>query len=444
MGHMSMHDSGHCWEHPRASALHTYVVGTWWVIGGGVLAFLGAGSLLALVPERSQEAPTDLTAPTGRPVPWRNRVRRRLQRRRRLVLSYLGVVAVAVIVLVFWILPSVLTEHPRIPKSADRHKAITDTRTGLVAMLAALGAAGGLAYTARTYRLSREGQITDRYSKAVEQLGDEKIEVRLGGIYALERLMHDSPADQPTIMETLTAFVRQHALRSSRPALPGRSSPPSATGHPAEDIQAVLTVLCRRHPVIDERPINLSRTNLTGAHLFGADLTRADLHEANLTDASLGEATLTGAYLFEANLIDADLFEATLTNAIFSEANLTNARLARANLTRANLIRANLTRANLFEANLTDASLGGATLNGAQLGEANLTDANFTGQLLTRAGTYFVGSNLTDADLSGATLTGATLTDKALSPEQIANAKGTDGIKWVPQYGITAPADGEP
>src|SRR5690242_5696390 len=38
--------------------------------------------------------------------------------------------------------------------------------------LVAASAAGGLAYTARTYRLSREGHFTDRYSKAVEQLGD--------------------------------------------------------------------------------------------------------------------------------------------------------------------------------------------------------------------------------------------------------------------------------
>ena len=45
------------------------------------------------------------------------------------------------------------------------------------------------------YRLSQEDQFTDRYSK-VEQPGDDKLEVRLGGSYALERLMADSPRDQ--------------------------------------------------------------------------------------------------------------------------------------------------------------------------------------------------------------------------------------------------------
>ena len=30
--------------------------------------------------------------------------------------------------------------------------------------------------------MSQEGQITDRFTKAIEQLGSDKLEVRLGGI----------------------------------------------------------------------------------------------------------------------------------------------------------------------------------------------------------------------------------------------------------------------
>src|SRR5450759_880395 len=130
---------------------------------------------------------------------WRREwVRDRVRDHRGLVYLYAGLLAA---VLVVWSLPSLLTRHPRVADAAARHTAITNTRTGLVATLAALGAGVGLAYTARTYRLSREGHLTDRYTKAVEQLGSDKIEVRLGGIYALERLMHDSPADRPTIID---------------------------------------------------------------------------------------------------------------------------------------------------------------------------------------------------------------------------------------------------
>lgn len=57
--------------------------------------------------------------------------------------------------------------------------------------LGGLAVLGGLLYTARIFRLSREGQLTERYTKAIEQLGSGTLDVRLGAIYALERLAHD-------------------------------------------------------------------------------------------------------------------------------------------------------------------------------------------------------------------------------------------------------------
>jgi hypothetical protein len=45
-------------------------------------------------------------------------------------------------------------------------------------------------------RVTQEGQITERFGKAIEHLGDkERLTVRLGGIYALERIAKDSPKD---------------------------------------------------------------------------------------------------------------------------------------------------------------------------------------------------------------------------------------------------------
>ena len=44
----------------------------------------------------------------------------------------------------------------------------------------------------QTLASEREGQVTDRYSKAIEQLGSDKVDVRIGGIYALERIACDS------------------------------------------------------------------------------------------------------------------------------------------------------------------------------------------------------------------------------------------------------------
>src|SRR5215471_21690303 len=65
--------------------------------------------------------------------------------------------------------------------------------------------------TNKTTALALQGQVTDRYSKAIEQLGSEKLDVRIGGIYALERIARDSVRDHPTVMEVLAAFIRDHS-----------------------------------------------------------------------------------------------------------------------------------------------------------------------------------------------------------------------------------------
>jgi hypothetical protein len=58
--------------------------------------------------------------------------------------------------------------------------------------------------------IAEQAQITQRYTTAINQLGSDTEDVRLGGIYALRRIMNSSPIDQPTIVSVLSAFVRNH------------------------------------------------------------------------------------------------------------------------------------------------------------------------------------------------------------------------------------------
>src|SRR4051812_25682036 len=94
---------------------------------------------------------------------------------------------------------------------AAHHDAVTPLLTlvvgGIVAWAALSQAATARRRHAAQTEADRQRRITETYSKAVEQLGSDKIEARLGGIYTLERLSHESPNDYWTIMETLTAFV---------------------------------------------------------------------------------------------------------------------------------------------------------------------------------------------------------------------------------------------
>jgi uncharacterized protein YjbI with pentapeptide repeats len=322
---------------------------------------------------------------------------------RRLVWVCVGIAAGGLVVLVIWVLPLVLTRHPSSANAGDRYKAINDTRTGLVAAVIAVGAAGGLGYTARTYRLSQQGQFTDRYAKAIEQLGNrDSVEVRLGGIYALERLMRDSKDDQPTIVEVLAAYVREKA----------RAPVPTSLG-PATDVQAALTVLGRRTPVDDETHIDLEGAHLENAQLPGARLEGVTLAGARLELAMLAGAHLENAKLPRANLDGASLIAAHLEGASLAGAHLKGAMLARANLEHASLTYAELENASLQHANLERAFLMAAHLESATLAHANLRDANLVSAHLNEAnleGAHLERTWLERASLQGAHLEGADLT----------------------------------
>src|SRR5215208_420585 len=238
----------------------------------------------------------------------------------------------------------------------------------------------GLYFTWRTLQVNHEGQITERFTRAIDQLGkvDDKgnklFEIRVGGIYALERIARESEEDYWPIMEVLTAYVRQNApqeseltelvvgyFRQNAAYESGKDLTEGGSDEevraPDPDIQAIMTVLRRRTHSFghgEPEPLNLSWTYLRRANLSGADLAEAGLTGANLTRANLMEANLSGTQLKQANLSGANL---GLANLGIGGASLLGARLYGADLSGAYLRGAFLTSANLMEANLSGADL---------------------------------------------------------------------------------------
>jgi hypothetical protein len=204
---------------------------------------------------------------------------------------------------------------------------------------------------------TQQGQITERFTRAIEQLAKEdesegakvgvnsqkNLAIRLGGIYALERLAKDDPPGHPAVMEVLTAFVRQHsawveevetAEASQRDIRP--------------DTQTILTVIGRRGPTYnngESQRLNLSGTDLRWAILNGAKLDGVDFTSAHLDKAELKAAELRGAILLNAYLSEAILEGAQLQNADLSGAMLQGAKVAGVNFSGADLRGANLTNA---------------------------------------------------------------------------------------------------
>jgi uncharacterized protein YjbI with pentapeptide repeats len=158
--------------------------------------------------------------------------------------------------------------------------------------------------------------ISNQVSKGFEQLGGDKLPVRLGGIYALEGVMNTSEQYHRPVVEALCAFVRESTKDKT------------GTASLATDVQAALTVVGRRGEggdFIELREAHMSLAVLTGANLESADLISTELSHAYLERADVKDALLIGTDLTSAYLKSADLTYANLAGANLSGADLTSA-----------------------------------------------------------------------------------------------------------------------
>ncbi|HEY3115398.1 MAG TPA: pentapeptide repeat-containing protein [Chloroflexota bacterium] len=235
-------------------------------------------------------------------------------------------------------------------------------------------------------RVAEQGQITERFTHAVDQLGSDRLDVRLGGIYALERIARDSPDDRRAIAEILSSYLRQRAPWP--PSVPGQYMAHAPLDqipmrqHWSIETQAAFTVVGRGSFAdrglwerIDIRVLDLSSTDLRRMHLTNAHLEAADLAGANLS----------GVAFFDTHLECVDLMDANLQDAILNGCYMNECWL--------------------HSANLKGATLGGTDLRGAILQETHLPNTDLSHSDLR--GAVLIGLDLRQVDLHGVQLEGA-------------------------------------
>jgi hypothetical protein len=225
-------------------------------------------------------------------------------------------------------------------------------------------------------RTTQQGQITERFTRAIDQLGKNdspregsavnqfsqtNLAIRLGGIYALERIAKDSKEDYPAVMEVLAAFVRENASWSA-----DKENPASPLPGIKPDIQAAVNVIGRR--VVDYQTDESRRIDLSGTDLRGAQLSRANLNRVDLRSTHFEEAILT---------------ETQFEGAILIDTRFSGAVLKSANLRKTDLRGCDLRRAVVDRVDFTDADLSGADLSGVDLRNA----VGLTSQQLSSAKT---------------------------------------------------------
>lgn len=252
--------------------------------------------------------------------------------------------------------------------------------------------AGSLIYTSGTLETAQEGLITDRYTKAVEQLSSPSADVRLGAIYALQRIADDSERDRSTIRRVLAAFVRNHdfcTLQHGQKRLPKRCDVTSFEDYDdipiirlPTDTSAALSIApalqIEEGEVVDLSQVRFPRADFRGMNLSGLNLSRSDLSGADLSDTELFFVDLSHADLRGANLANASVPS-------LMEGNVDEYRHLVADLRGADLRRADLRGADLRLADLSNVDLRGARMEDALLHHADLRDADLRGVDLRKA-----------------------------------------------------------
>ncbi|MFM9369928.1 pentapeptide repeat-containing protein [Streptomyces sp. Da 82-17] len=306
--------------------------------------------------------------------------------------------ALAVLAVVIVVLPGLVVDRDlggAQVSAAQRLAAVNNVRTTLVQAVGGAVVLFGAYATWRQLRVNqeglnatREGQVTDRFSRAVDQLGSENTDVRIGGLYALWRTAEHSERDREAIVSIKAAYLRTHLPWPPHGDAPAADVSVNAVA-PLEtrvpDAQVALTglgVLCEHR-----RPdwLNVSLT----------DLRRADCDGLWLHHVNFDGACLEAGSLYRANLTRASFIGATLRHAQLGTAVLHGTRCVEADLRGAQLIRADLAGADLTDADLREANLRKARCRGAAFARADLRLADLR------------GTDLGDADLTGARLDGA-------------------------------------
>lgn len=227
-----------------------------------------------------------------------------------------------------------------------------------------------------------ERRITDLYTKAVDQIGSDKAPVRLGGLYALERLAQDNPSQRQTIVNVICAYLRMPYIHS-KTAIANHFEP-------------------RFDSLREELQVRLAAQRIIAQHLKADGESKQESHEDSTTSHGYKSVTfwdgvsidLTGAALVDLDFSDCTISKMECAGAVFTEgANFSGATF---------VLNANFSNAE-FSANDTGvdpaADFSGATFHGvAEFNSARFTDmarfvhvtfeddANFMAHFLKHAG----------------------------------------------------------
>lgn len=376
------------------------------------------------------------------------------------------------------------------------YNSFIQTMGGLFFFVTAFFAWRNLIVAQNTLESSEEKQVTERFGNAVEHLGSDRVEVRLGGVYELKRIAQDSiKKDYRPTIEILSGFIRERTRSKWKDSPHPQSSyevnksPLTANlSLPEADVEAALEVARNLYNDADNpdrnkkldlrnsdfrwlllinhdfRKINLGRACFYGSDLQYVEFNEADLNCADFRSSILNFANFSGAILDKAIFSEIDTTgsptkAAELKSVIFYEENPKTGELLKASFSKASFAGVDLSLAQFRAPNFIGAYLNctkfvAAILEDSNFSEANLTDTDFTNANLTGSifgnqsilkraifinanlsNAEFSGANFSEVNLYGANLAEANLSGANLSEVRLSTLSYSTGSKEVERRG---------
>lgn len=271
--------------------------------------------------------------------------------------------------------------------------------------------------------LAEDRNFSDLFTKAVEQLGADKvvkrhakdrdgnlaydgngvpvmeevtepnIEVRLGAIYALQRISRASEKDHIPVMETLCAYIREQS--QSTPPLTFDEEMPDEKEQwgrwqrkifgwrndlplPRVDIQTALTVVGQR----SSARVQYEQRSLGEGYspdLSGANLQRANFRSFKFDDANLSGAYLDGASFSFGSFRNSWFSGCSLIGAYFDGLSLQSAVFDSTNMLAVQAINVGFQQVRFSGSKIRMGSFIGCDLESSSLDHSDLVGASITG-----------------------------------------------------------------
>jgi uncharacterized protein YjbI with pentapeptide repeats len=257
----------------------------------------------------------------------------------------------------------------------------------------------------------------DSLTRAIEQLGNDDVSVRLGGIHALDRLARSENAEVEAIAEVLAAHVRQ-------------ASSKSFSGDRSErhlEIQLCINKLGSYRKLVSTLTFDLRETDLRKLDFIGLDFTESRFDEANLsgsyieqsafTRCSLSSAVFQKIFVLRSDFAMAKLGHSKWTDCRVEECDFSNLFVFEVEFNefrarKTKLFSTRLWHAKIINTNFDSCNFDGGEFTSCEISETTFEDCSFVNKRIIRTtfqNSFFDAINAASARISGSVFNGCRL-----------------------------------